>query len=178
MGLSTHRVEQLRKNASRLKRSATKWTFTHHEALDIVAIAEGFDDWRDLEFRSRGAPSRAAPRVKPRAIWLEMADETGRKGFESLREVIVAAESPDGAVASQRREEAQGLLNKFLVVRSEQQHESLDAVANTGHSSYDQVSPLASPMLGHSLRDSMDLYRQLICGPSAGAGACADGASK
>lgn len=61
MSLTAARVHQLRRNATRLKKASVDEGLTHRQALNIVAVAEGFKDWRDLEAQSRAAtpPSRS-----------------------------------------------------------------------------------------------------------------------
>ncbi|QPF72693.1 hypothetical protein G8A07_06960 [Roseateles sp. DAIF2] len=70
MALTRGRVEQLRRNAGRLKKRATKWSFSHGDALELVALAEGFESWRELE-------ASAEPRAKTRRPTGQPEDTTG-----------------------------------------------------------------------------------------------------
>ncbi|WP_431049678.1 hypothetical protein [Roseateles sp. L2-2] len=100
MALTQGRVEQLRRNAGRLKKGATERNFTHGEALNLVALAEGFNSWRELE--ASALPAADALKIeqstagsdqgmdsKPSEFWpWGFDDEAWRLGFSGLAQVV------------------------------------------------------------------------------------------
>lgn len=93
MSLTAARVHQLRRNATRLKKASVDEGLTHRQALNIVAVAEGFKDWRALEAQSRAAtpPSRSDSSRSPR---MDVAQkELGARDVEDVFKNETAATS-------------------------------------------------------------------------------------
>lgn len=123
MSLTAGRIDQLRRNATRLKKADINGGFTHRQALDIVAIAEGFKDWRDLEkqtrtdTRPRGPGGSQAFKMggPPQQ---ELEDLAAREGFKDWAQVAsLMQEVGESVPTTARHESARRLFETVLIQR-------------------------------------------------------------